>query len=70
MTEDHTPLVGVKWSMSTLVKALEQNYTNVFQQLIKSDLQPDIKNEKINQCLKVFLSIYIPVLEFGVKVKR
>jgi fructose-1,6-bisphosphatase len=67
---NYTPLVGTKWTLSTLLKALEQNYTYVFQELIRSDLPKDKKNERIDQCLKVFLTIYEPIMEYGVVVKK
>ena len=69
--EEYTSLAGVKWTRSTLLKALEQNYTYQFREAIKNpNLSVKRKNEVINQMLKVFLPIFNAVFEYGVTVKK
>ena len=71
MTQEFTNLIGVKWSKSTLLKALEQQYTRLYQQLVKDETIPwSTKNEMINTMLRLFLPIYKAVYEYGVIVKK
>lgn len=66
-----TSLVGVKWTRSTLLKALEQNYTYQFREALKNpNLSVKRKNEVINQMLQVFLPVFNAVFEYGVTVKK
>lgn len=66
----HTPLPVAKWTKSSLIKCLEGYYTDSFQKLINSNKPVYEKKWRANLMLQTFLSIYEPIMEYGVTVKK
>jgi hypothetical protein len=68
---ESTNLVGVKWSKSSLIKCLERNYVISLDRLLSD---PNMSREEImirsKQMFDMFISIYDPIWNYGVIVKK
>lgn len=71
MNNNYTSLAGVKWSKSSLIKCLEQNYNDSLKALLDDDdMTPEEMIKRSKQMLEMFRSIYDPIMDHGVTVKK
>ena len=67
---DYTPIPVAKWTKSSLIKCLERYYAISLDRLLNSDLPRNEMIKRSDSLLKNFLSIYNPIMEYGVTVKK
>lgn len=67
---NQTPLPVAKWTKSSLIKCLERNYSDSFAKLVKLNLPKDEFNQRAGYMLQIFLSMYEPIMKYGVVIKK
>lgn len=70
MSNNNNQLPPPKWSKSTMLKVMEINYKDIFNQIMQSNLDVQEKNKRINKSLETFLLMYNSIMERGLFKKK